>query len=132
MSGRSSGPLLPLSGEFGFVLFSAASVALILDAETASVVVSIVTLSMALSSQSNRAYRLVARRPDREVIDEDYSDAGGAAIVIGFGRFGQMVTQVLRAGGVEVTLIDHDADQIREAGRFGPASISATARGATC
>ena len=106
-------------GEFGFVLFSAASAALILDAETASVVVSIVTLSMALSSQSDRAYRLVARRPDREVIDEDYSDAGGAAIVIGFGRFGQMVTQVLRAGGVEVTLIDHDADRIREAGRFG-------------
>ena len=106
-------------GEFGFVLFAAATSALILDAETASVVVSIVTLSMALSSQSDRVYRLVAGRPARETIDEDYADAGGSAIVIGFGRFGQMVTQVLRTCGVEVTLIDHDADRIREAGRFG-------------
>jgi monovalent cation:proton antiporter-2 (CPA2) family protein len=106
-------------GEFGFVLFAAAASALILDAETASVVVSIVTLSMAVSSQSDRAFRLAAGTPPRETLAEDYADAGGSAIVIGFGRFGQMVTQVLRAAGVKVTLIDHDADRIREAGRFG-------------
>ena len=106
-------------GEFGFVLFAAAGSALILDAETASVVVSVVTLSMALSSQSDRAYRLVAGRPAREQMEEDYADADGAVLVIGFGRVGQMVTQVLRAAGQSVTLLDHDADRVREAGRFG-------------
>ncbi|WP_168201332.1 monovalent cation:proton antiporter-2 (CPA2) family protein [Qingshengfaniella alkalisoli] len=106
-------------GEFGFVLFAAASSALILDGETASVVVSIVTLSMALSSQSDRAYRWVVGTPAREVLDEDYADAGGSVLVIGFGRVGQMVAQPLIARGVPITLLDHDANRIREAERFG-------------
>ncbi|WP_299844994.1 cation:proton antiporter [uncultured Jannaschia sp.] len=106
-------------GEFGFVLFAAAAGALILDAETASVVVSIVTLSMALSSQSDRVYRLVVGRQARETLQEDFTDAGGAVLVIGFGRVGQMVAQPLVAEGVPVTLLDHDADRVREAQRFG-------------
>ena len=106
-------------GEFGFVLFSAAASALILDAETAAIVVSIVTLSMVLSSQSDRAYRLFAGAKARETLPEDFVGAGGTVLVIGFGRFGQMVTQVLRAADMDVTLIDHDADRVREAGRFG-------------
>ena len=106
-------------GEFGFVLFAAAASALILDAATASVVVSIVTLSMAISSQSDRLYCLVARPAARETIDEDFSDAGGSVLVIGFGRVGQMVAQPLIAEGVPVTLLDHDADRVREAARFG-------------
>ena len=106
-------------GEFGFVLFSAASAAAVLDAETASVAVAIVTLSMALSSQSGRALALVRREPERETMEEDYADAGGAVLVVGFGRFGQMVAQPLVAEGASVTFLDHDADRIREAGRFG-------------
>ena len=106
-------------GEFGFVLFAAAGSAFILDGETASVVVSIVTLSMALSSQSDRVYRLVASPPARETIAEDYADAQGAVLVIGFGRVGQMVAQPLIAEGISVTLLDYDADRVREAERFG-------------
>ena len=106
-------------GEFGFVLFSAAAAAAILDPETSSVAVAVVTLSMALSSQSERALALVQRKPERETMDEDYADAGGSVLVVGFGRFGQMVSQPLVAEGVSVTFLDHDADRIREAGRFG-------------
>lgn len=106
-------------GEFGFVLFAAASAALILDGETASVAVAVVTLSMALSSQSERALRLVLRPAERERLEEDFADAGGAALIVGFGRFGQMVAQPLVAEGVPVTILDHDADRIREAARFG-------------
>ena len=106
-------------GEFGFVLFAAAASALILDAATASVVASIVTLSMAISSQSDRLHRLVARPAARETIDEDFSDACGSVLVIGFGRVGQMVAQPLIAEGVPITLLDHDADRVREAERFG-------------
>ena len=106
-------------GEFGFVLFAAASSAAILAPETASVAVAIVTLSMALSSQSERALRLVRRPPEREEMEEDYADAGGAVLIVGFGRVGQMVAQPLVAEGLPVTLLDHDADRIREAGRFG-------------
>jgi monovalent cation:proton antiporter-2 (CPA2) family protein len=106
-------------GEFGFVLFAAAGSALILDSATASVVVSIVTLSMAVSSQSDRLYRLVAGAPVREQMEEDYSDAGGSVLVVGFGRVGQIATQALMQAGVRLTFLDHDADRIREAQRFG-------------
>ncbi|MEM9394686.1 MAG: monovalent cation:proton antiporter-2 (CPA2) family protein [Pseudomonadota bacterium] len=106
-------------GEFGFVLFAAASAAVILDVETTSVVVSIVTLSMALSSQSDRLYRRIIGEPSREHIDETYDDAGGAVLVIGFGRVGQLVGQSLLAEDTRVTFLDHDAERIREAERFG-------------
>ncbi len=106
-------------GEFGFVLFAAAASAGVLEPATSTVVVSIVTLSMALSSQSGRLLSLVSPPRARETIDEDYADAGGAVLVVGFGRFGQLVAQSLVAEGLPVTLLDHDADRIREAGRFG-------------
>ncbi|MFD2740915.1 monovalent cation:proton antiporter-2 (CPA2) family protein [Sulfitobacter aestuarii] len=105
-------------GEFGFVLFAAASAALLLPGDIASIVVAIVTLSMAISSQSERLYRAIVRQPARETIDEDYTDAEGTVLIIGFGRVGQLVAQPLLAEGVPVTLLDHDADRIREAKRF--------------
>ena len=40
-------------------------------------------------------------------------------LVIGFGRFGQIVSQCLLAEGVDVTTIDNDPDMIQDAGRFG-------------
>ena len=40
-------------------------------------------------------------------------------LVIGFGRFGQIVAQCLLAEGVDVTTIDNDPDMIQNAGRFG-------------
>ena len=40
-------------------------------------------------------------------------------LVIGFGRFGQVLTQVLLAEGIDVTVIDKDVEQLRAASRFG-------------
>jgi voltage-gated potassium channel Kch len=40
-------------------------------------------------------------------------------LVIGFGRFGQVVNQVMLAQGIDVTVIDNNVDRIRDAGRFG-------------
>jgi voltage-gated potassium channel Kch len=105
-------------GEFGFVLFAAASSALILPGDVSSIIVAIVTLSMALSSQSDRAYRMVLGKPERETIDEDFTDAEGSVLIIGFGRVGQLVAQPQITEGIAVTLLDHDADRIREAKRF--------------
>ncbi|TXM81907.1 potassium transporter TrkA, partial [Methylobacterium sp. WL122] len=45
--------------------------------------------------------------------------AEARVLVIGFGRFGQILTQVLLAEGVGVTVIDKDVEQIRSASRFG-------------
>ena len=40
-------------------------------------------------------------------------------LVIGFGRFGQIVSQYLLAEEVDVTAIDLDSEMIQVAGRFG-------------
>jgi voltage-gated potassium channel Kch len=45
--------------------------------------------------------------------------AEGRAIVVGMGRMGQVISQMLRARGVEVTGIDTDASLIETAATFG-------------
>jgi glutathione-regulated potassium-efflux system protein KefB len=50
---------------------------------------------------------------------DDFSEARGAVLVIGFGRFGQIVSQCLLAEGIDVTTIDNDPDMIQQAARFG-------------
>ncbi|SHF20502.1 monovalent cation:H+ antiporter-2, CPA2 family [Modicisalibacter ilicicola DSM 19980] len=106
-------------GEFGFVLFSAAASATLFDAETASILVAIVTLSMAVSSLLDRLDSLLFKASKPQSIEEDFADAGGSVLIVGFGRFGQIVAQPLLSEHQSITVIDNDADRVREAGRFG-------------
>ena len=46
-------------------------------------------------------------------------DLSGRVLVIGFGRFGQIASQLLLSKGVRLSVIDMSPDRIREAGRFG-------------
>ena len=50
---------------------------------------------------------------------EDFSDASGSVLVIGFGRFGQIVSQCLLAEGIDVTTIDNDPEMMESAAGFG-------------
>jgi glutathione-regulated potassium-efflux system protein KefB len=43
----------------------------------------------------------------------------GSALIIGFGRFGQVAAQALLSRGIDVSIIDSDTDMIRAAARFG-------------
>lgn len=106
-------------GEFGFVLFAAALSAGLIDPSTSSVLIAVVTLSMALSPLVGRLEPLLVRDPVDEMIDENYDDAGASVLIIGFGRFGQVVCQPLFACGVAVTILDSDANRVHEAKRFG-------------
>ena len=68
-----------------------------------------------------RAVPLLIIDKGGDEVDGDFSDAGGRALVIGFGPFGQVVTQALRLSGISVTILDADADaeRVREAKKFG-------------
>jgi glutathione-regulated potassium-efflux system ancillary protein KefC len=50
------------------------------------------------------------------MIDED---AGGAVLIAGFGRFGQIVGRLLFANGIRAVVLDHDPDQIEMLRKFG-------------
>lgn len=113
------GLLLPQGGEFGFVLFTAASASFVLTGAQASLLVAIVTVSMALTPISVRLAGLFVREDEGEQMEEDFDGAGSDVMMIGFSRFGQVASQTLLAGGTDVTIIDHSADRVRAAAKFG-------------
>ena len=51
--------------------------------------------------------------------DEEMEQQETPVIVAGYGRFGQIVSRMLTADGIQTTLLDHDSFQIEMTGRFG-------------
>ena len=114
------GLLLSQGGEFGFVLFTQANHAMLIDPEAASLFGAIVTLSMATTPFLMRATRRFREAPaQHDETREGPVDEGANAIVVGYGRFGQTVSQMLIANDIPVTLIDTDIEMIDIAGEFG-------------
>ncbi len=111
--------LLPQGGEFAFVLFSAAASAAIFPAETASLLIAVVTMSMAMTPIFVPAARFLIPPTPQEQLEEDFEGAGADVLMIGFSRFGQIASQILLTGGISVTIIDHSAERVRSAAKFG-------------
>ncbi|WP_394690509.1 monovalent cation:proton antiporter-2 (CPA2) family protein [Hoeflea sp.] len=111
--------LLPQGGEFGFVIFSAAAAAGVFEQSTASLLVAIVTISMALTPLAAVLARRMMHEASADHMDEDFEGAGSDVLMVGFSRFGQIASQILLAGGSDVTIIDQSADRIRSASKFG-------------
>ncbi|WP_066793711.1 cation:proton antiporter domain-containing protein [Sphingomonas soli] len=114
------GLLLSQGGEFGFVLFAQAQKALLIEAEAASVFGAIITLSMATTPFLMMITQKLRAEPERsaEGLQGPQHD-GSNAIVVGYGRFGQTVAQMLIGQNIPVTLIDTDVEMIETAGSFG-------------
>ncbi|MFA5989259.1 MAG: cation:proton antiporter [Sphingomonas sp.] len=114
------GILLSQGGEFGFVLFAQAQKALLIAPEAASLFGAIVTLSMATTPFLMSATRRLRAGPAPLATGlQPPQNDGASALVIGYGRFGQTVAQMLTGQGVSVTLIDRDPQVIEAAGSFG-------------
>jgi glutathione-regulated potassium-efflux system protein KefB len=116
------GLLLSQGGEFGFVLFAQASNALLIAPEAASLFSAIVTISMATTPFLMMFNDWLDRRSNRKGgagLDGPEKSEPSSAIVIGYGRFGQTVAQMMMAKGIGVTLIDSKPSQIEVAGSFG-------------
>lgn len=114
------GFLLSQGGEFGFVLFAQASEAMLVDKQAASLFGAIVTLSMVATPFLMMATRNFREAPHGAKEEREGPRADGAsALVVGYGRFGQTVAQILNAADIAVTLIDTDIEMIDRAGTFG-------------
>ena len=113
--------LLSQGGEFGFVLFSAAQSALLIEPEAASLFGAVVTISMASTPLLMiLAGKLASRKAAGDAHLEDPEHAEQASVIIvGHGRFGQSVSQIMQAAGRSVTLIDIDPKTIEVASEFG-------------
>lgn len=113
--------LLSQGGEFGFVLFTAAQNAALIEPAAASLFGAVVTLSMATTPfLMIFAGRLASKKIAREAELDDPEMAPQAnVIVVGHGRFGQNVGQIMQAAGRSVTLIDINPETIDVSGEFG-------------
>lgn len=114
------GLLLSQAGEFGFVLFAQATSAQLIRPEAASLFGAVVTLSMASTPFLMRFIDWLERREvRRDDLEGPELSPETSAIVVGYGRFGQTVAQMMMAKGIGVTLIDKKPAQIELSGEFG-------------
>jgi glutathione-regulated potassium-efflux system ancillary protein KefC len=115
--------LLAQGGEFAFVVFQAAAGSQVLPAQTASLLIGAVAVSMLVSP-------LILLAIDKLLLPryahwgmtpmEEISEPQNAPVLIaGFGRYGQIVARILLAQGQPCTVLDHDAEMIEAARRFG-------------
>ncbi len=114
------GLLLSQGGEFGFVLFAQAQAGYLIAPEAASLFGAIITVSMATTPFLMGITRRFRAEPIVAGGERDGPQADGAnAIIVGYGRFGQTVGQMLLLQGIPVTLIDTDIEMIDIAREFG-------------
>jgi voltage-gated potassium channel Kch len=107
-------------GEFAFVLYGAAVAVGLLSAEENATLVAIIIVSMALTPLMVILHDRLAPRvaPSAEGL-ETPDGLHGNALIVGFGRVGQIVSQPLLARGFEISMIETDTEMIEAAADFG-------------
>ncbi|HKU41596.1 MAG TPA: glutathione-regulated potassium-efflux system protein KefC, partial [Polyangiales bacterium] len=113
--------LLGQGGEFAFVVFGVAQQARLLPGAWDARFTLVVALSMAatpllLLAQDFLRTRGASARADAY---DRIEGADAPIIMAGFGRFGQIMGRFLYANGLQLTVLDHDPDQIETLRRFG-------------
>lgn len=114
--------LMTQGGEFAFVLYASAVSVGLLSAENNAILVAIIIVSMAVSPLIVILHdRMAARRPDGEPSKAVDAPDGlkASALIIGFGRVGQIVSQPLLAQDCSISLIENDPEMIEAAEDFG-------------
>jgi glutathione-regulated potassium-efflux system ancillary protein KefC/glutathione-regulated potassium-efflux system protein KefB len=116
------GIALAQGGEFAFVLFATASTLGVIDAATSELLVMVVTISLLLAPLVFVAHdKLLARWLDRRAEPEyDVIDAPATPVIIaGYGRYGQIVSRVLRMCDIPFTALEVNYQQVDFVRRFG-------------
>jgi glutathione-regulated potassium-efflux system protein KefB len=112
--------LMAQGGEFAFVLYSAAAAAGIIDETVNANMTAVVVLSMVLTPLVVIVVRRFVKPASQSLEGIPIADGlEGSVLMIGFGRFGQVVSQALLARGIDVSIIDADVEMIRAAQDFG-------------
>lgn len=111
--------LLSQVGEFAFVVIGAARMSQVLGQDQANLLSLIAGLSMAttplLLIVFDRWCQAQEQGREADQIENEYP----AVLLAGFGRYGQTVARVLLASGIKPTVIDHGAETVDSARKFG-------------
>jgi glutathione-regulated potassium-efflux system protein KefB len=117
------GAVLTPAGEFAFVLIPMGLSIVVLTTKQASLIVALAGLTMLIGPPFAALIEWMHKKK-RDGVEPVYELEGlektrGSVLIIGFGRFGQIVSQCLLAQEIDVTVIDNDAEMIQAVARFG-------------
>ncbi len=104
-------------GEFAFVLLAFIGQTLILDTHWTDTLMAVTALSMTLTPLTMLLNeRVLLPRFGCRIVNEerqaDEINVRNKVIIAGFGHFGSTLGRLLRANGVESTILDNDSDQV--------------------
>lgn len=108
--------LMAQGGEFAFVLYAAASAQGVIDAEINANLTAIVVLSMVFTPFSiimHNKYIVPLFNKSHAQRADDHIDEQQEIILIGIGRYGQIINHLLTMTGYKVTIIDLDEKLIK-------------------
>ncbi len=120
-----TGVLLSQSGEFGFVMFGAASAAGLLDQFTGQMLILIITLSMVFTPFVVKGVNILLLRfykpqvDDEEAVKQFAESAEQHVIIAGFGRVGARIAALLNAAGVHYVALDMREERVKKAREQG-------------
>lgn len=131
-----AGILLASPSETTLIVLAAASAAALIQPGTAQfwqIVTALgLTVTPILAWLGRRVGRSVDQEAARRQSDDELDPADSRAIIVGCGRVGRLVADMLETHGKPYLMIDADADQVRDAtrrghnARFGDAARSGT------
>jgi glutathione-regulated potassium-efflux system protein KefB len=111
--------LMAQGGEFAFVLYSTAAHAGIVDAPRNAILTAVVVVSMMLTPLVIALMKLLRGRTQPSADGYERPDGlRGTALIIGFGRIGQIASQFLLARGYRISIIDTDVEMIDAAREY--------------
>lgn len=115
--------VLSQGGEFAFVLFSAASSAKLFSGDQMPLLLVTVTLSMMTTPLLMQGVDKILERRFNEVDDSAekpfVEDDKPQVIVVGFGRFGQVVARLLMANQKRITVLERDISAVSLMRKYG-------------
>lgn len=114
--------LMAQGGEFAFVLFSAAASQGVISATVHANMTAVVVLSMAFTPLFMIAFEKIIKpklKTNHNQRANDKIHEENPIIVIGMGRFGQMVSNMLLMSEKSVTIIDKDAKMVDGLNNYG-------------
>lgn len=122
LEARDRALLMAQGGEFAFVLYAAAVQAGILNLQQTAMLTAIIVLSMVITPVALSLNAFLDRRLCRTPAGQKPpapENQHGIALIIGFGRVGQIASQFLFARGYSVSIIDTDVEMIQVARELG-------------
>ena len=111
--------IMAQGGEFAFVLFSGALGKGVIDETVNANMTAIVVLSMVFTPLMIILHNRFAKAEEMETRAADTIHEQKPIIVIGMGRFGQVINKMLNMSGYETTIIDMDPVMVQGFTKYG-------------